>query len=199
MERPIDCGFPKIGMGRIEKELLRFKEFMDEIKEEFFLVGGTCLGLVRDGKLIGYDKDIDIGVFEERSLYRIQRLEKEIFKYYDEVHIVGPDNGKILWLKKYFDGKYVLPIEVAAQYTKDGHLYYNRLMGATWEYEKGKCVWKRSLFDSFKKVNYLGVDFNVPSPVEEFLTAFYGPGWTEDKAHTDWRYYCHCLSEGWWK
>lgn len=196
MNRPVECGFVKIGMEKIEEELIKFKNFMDGMGEEFFLVAGICLGIVRDKKLIKCDKDFDIGVMDERSLYKIERKAK-LISYYDEIHITGGEKGKILWLKKYF-GKYVLPIEVIAHYVKDEYLYYNRDMGESWRYRQGKIVYKKKLFDNFEKVNFREVDFNVPNPVGEYLTAFFGGDWRTPKEYTDWRYNCNNLFEGWW-
>lgn len=196
MERPIECGFTKIGMGKIEEELIKFKNFMDDIGVEFFLVAGVCLGLVRNGALIKCDKDFDFGVMNERDLYKIEK-EAKLLDYYDEIHITGEQNGKILWLKKYF-GNYCLPIEIIAHYTKDGCVYYNRNMGPTWEYRKGRVVYAEKLFDVFGKVNFRGIDFNVPNPVDEYLAAFFGDDWRIPKEYTDWRYNCANLFPGWW-
>ena len=44
-----------------EKSILEIKELMDELDVIFFLRHGTCLGAVRDGQLIPWDDDIDIG------------------------------------------------------------------------------------------------------------------------------------------
>ena len=187
------CSFSKCGFDNIVKEFIRFKELMDKIGETFFLTGATCLGLVRDGGLIKHDKDIDVGVLGEESLYRI---EKKLSKYYDQSHIVGVENGKILWLKNII-GEGILPIEVAAQYIEDDCLFYNRDMGESWQWRRGRCVWPKSLFDKFEKVNYQGIDFNVPNPVEEFLTLFYGRNWETPSRYKDWRYNCYNLFEGW--
>ncbi|HIB35549.1 MAG TPA: hypothetical protein EYO26_03970, partial [Dehalococcoidia bacterium] len=60
-----------------EKSLLKIKELMDELKVIFFLRHGTCLGAVRDGQLITWDDDIDIGSIiemnnlDEKSIYKI--------------------------------------------------------------------------------------------------------------------------------
>jgi hypothetical protein len=186
-------GFSRIGMDNVIKELIKFKHRMDRIGETFFLCGATCLGIVRDGGLIKHDKDIDIGVLGEESLYRI---EKKLSKYYDQSHIVGAENGKILWLKNIV-GEGILPIEVAAQYIEDDCLFYNRDMGKSWLWRKGRCVWPKRLFDKFEKVNYQGIDFNVPSPVEEFLTLFYGADWRTPSHYKDWRYNCYNLYKGW--
>ena len=50
----------------------------------------------------------------------------------------------------------------------------------------------------FEKISFKGVKFNIPSPVEEYLTAFYGDDWREPRKYTDWRYNCKNLFEGWW-
>jgi len=196
VERPVECGFMKIGIDKIEKELFGFKSFMDRIGEEFFLVAGVCLGLVRNGALIKCDKDFDFGVMNEKSLYEIER-EAKLFDYYDEIHVTGDQNGKILWLKKYF-GKYVLPIEIIAHYTRDEYVYYNRNMGPTWRYRKGRVVYAKRLFDVFRKIGFKAVGFNVPNPVDEYLAAFFGDNWRTPKEYTDWRYNCANLFEGWW-
>ncbi|GAG84106.1 unnamed protein product, partial [marine sediment metagenome] len=86
-------GFTKTGMDNVIKELIQFKKLMDEANEAFFLTGGVCLGIVRDGALIECDKDIDIGVLGEKSLYRV---EKKLSSYYDQAHVVGVEKGKIL-------------------------------------------------------------------------------------------------------
>ena len=44
-----------------EKSILEIKELMDDLEVIFFLRHGTCLGAVRDGQLIPWDDDIDIG------------------------------------------------------------------------------------------------------------------------------------------
>jgi len=178
--------FSEMGMDRVENEFFKFKNFMDEVGEEFFLVAGVCLGLVRDGGLIEYDKDFDIGVMNEGSLYAIAQAARS-FAYYEEIHITE-------WEK----GEYVLPIEIIAHYERGEYIYYNRDLGPTWRYRKGRVVYNKRLFDAFEKVSFRGVDFNVPSPVAEYLTAFFGDDWETPRKYTDWRYNCKNLYKGWW-
>jgi hypothetical protein len=48
--------------------LLEFDKLCRDLGQEYFLVSGTFLGVVRDGGFIGHDNDIDLGVFEDRLL-----------------------------------------------------------------------------------------------------------------------------------
>jgi len=199
VEIPVKCGFPEIGLDRVTEELIRLGNFLDEAGVPFFLIGGTCLGLVRNKALIPYDKDIDIGVIGEENLRKALEAEKKI-GYYDASHIVdaAPVNGKVLWLKKVFDGKYTLPIALEAHYVRENHIYYNRDMGETWKYRSGRVVYPRKFFDTLDKVEFRGCSFNVPSYIHEYLTAFYGADWRTPKEYTDWRYNCFNLHEGYW-
>ena len=81
----VPVGFSRIGMNNVIKELVRFKYQMDRINEQFFLLGGTELGIVRDGCLIEHDSDLDIGIMSEKSLYVIK---EKLSKYYDEIQML---------------------------------------------------------------------------------------------------------------
>jgi len=195
-------GFSRIGMNNVIKEFVKFKYRMDEINEQFFLLGGTELGIVRDGCLIEHDRDLDIGIMSEESLYRIR---EKLSKYYDEIIMADYNkgiierNGKRLWFKKHF-GKWILPIEVQVHYIKDNYIYFNRHLGETFKrgWKKGRCVWPKRLFNKFEKINFAGESFNIPSPVEEHIKTFYGIDWKTPEVYKDWRYHCHNLYEGWW-
>jgi len=191
-------GFTKTGISNVIRELIQFKKLMDEVNEVFFLTAGVCLGVVRDKALIEHDKDIDIGVLGEESLYRI---EKKLSAYYDQAHITGVENGKILWLKKVINES-ILIIEIQAHYIKNNYVYYNRDLGESWKKKdwnrKGRVVWDKKFFDTLKKVYFAGEYFNTPDFVGEFLTSFYGKDWGTPIKYVDWRYHCHNLFKDWW-
>ena len=48
-------------MGDAEKVLLEIRQLLNDTNIIFFLRHGTCLGAVRDGALIPWDDDIDMG------------------------------------------------------------------------------------------------------------------------------------------
>ena len=60
--------FIDFGLDLVNSEFLKFKIIMDGLKVDFFLMGGTLLGLYRDKSLIKHDNDIDIGLMEDIEL-----------------------------------------------------------------------------------------------------------------------------------
>lgn len=200
-------GFADIGMDRIMEELEYFYNFMHEIGEDdYFLIGGLLLFLVRDGKIQDYDKDFDFRLYGEDRLQHILDEEQNNYRHYDSIHIAeaAPIRGKILWFKKQFDNyKYVLPIEISVQYDKEDTAFFNRQMyfsdeNPTWKYKEGRLIWPQKLFDPLGKIKYEGMTFNIPNPAEEWLSAFYGEDWETPAEWSDWRYGCHNLAEGYW-
>jgi len=193
MDKEKKIGFNLIGMDRVIKELFIFNDIMKEAGVEFFLHGGTCLGIVRDHKLIDYDKDIDIGVMgDDMFKYLGSKLEG----HFENVHITGPKEGRILWAKKDMGEDLCLPIEIQAFYKKGNVYFYNRKMGQSWDYKKMHVAWYQSCLLGFDNIVFEGVEFKVPHKVSRFLTAFYGSDWFTPKRYTDWRYNCGNLGEG---
>ena len=45
--------------------LLKFKELAKELRIDYFAIGGTLIGTVRNGGLLPLDDDIDIGIFKK--------------------------------------------------------------------------------------------------------------------------------------
>ena len=200
-------GFDKIGMDRIAEELEYFYNFMHEIGEDdYFLIGGLLLFLVRDKKIQDYDKDFDFRLHGEERLTHILDEELTKYRHYDSAHIseAAPHHGKILWLKKQFDDyESVLPIEISAQYEKGDTVFFNRQMyfndaKPSWKYKEGRLVWPKRLFESLGTLKYNGMAFKIPSPPEEWLAIFYGEDWKTPAEWGDWRYGCYNLHRGYW-
>lgn len=200
-DRPIECGFKKIGQSAVNLELVQFKAMMDELGIEFFLTAGVLLGICRDGKLIDGDKDFDIGIIGEDALQKIYDSEK-VKKYYDEIHYgntrMNVPNGRLLWLKKYI-GNYVIPIEIQAHYIKGNYVFYNCDLGTTWKFRKGRLVWERRLFDNFVQIEFNGHKFNAPNPPQDYFLTRYGCDWRDPQDYKDWRWYCRNIYKGFWE
>ena len=98
-----------------EKSILEIKELMDDLDVIFFLRHGTCLGAVRDGQLIPWDDDIDIGsiigIHSDETVQNYKRspimtMEERISvvascRYVDEVIPDAPLIIDLKWIKKH--------------------------------------------------------------------------------------------------
>ena len=192
------CGvFREFGAKLVSKELKRFKNLMQKIDVNFFLIGGCCLGLVREGKFLEHDKDIDIGIFEDVNL---EELEIHlIHSGYLHVAIVGTDKGKYMWAMREF-GKTLLVFEIQVHYRKDNVVYFNRDLEAKTSptgYGEGRLEWPAKLFETFELISCpRGEIYSVPSPVEEYLAVQHGD-WKTPVEYVDWRYHAKNIKKGW--
>ncbi len=46
------------------EDLKIIKKVLDENNIDFWLIGGTLVGIIRDGDLISWDDDVDVAVYE---------------------------------------------------------------------------------------------------------------------------------------
>jgi len=186
--------FNEFKKDSILKELEAFKKVMLKNNVNFFLLGGCCLGAVREGKLLSHDKDIDIGILEDVDLNNLQKILSPMF---DTVHITGLERGKIVWAKKEIDGK-LLIFEIQVHYKKDDVIFMNRDMGKSFKegWREGRIQWDAKYFNTFETVKLGEVEYLVPAPKEEYLTVQHGD-WKTPKQYGDWRYNIKNLFKGW--
>lgn len=196
-------GFKEIGMLRIEKELIKVCELIENLGVTYFLMGGVLLGLARSGRLLEHDKDIDLGVMGDKAL---DILYEGLMPYYEIVHFDSRGKnikkGNFLWAKKYFkiDGKYhCLPIEIQAYYKKRNCVFYNKDLGNYEPFKEGRVVWDKQFFKDFGTIPLRGASLNIPSPVGACLAAIYGRKWYIPKQYTDWRSNYKNLYKGYWR
>jgi len=147
-----------------EDILLHIKELMDELNVIFFLRHGTCLGVVRDGALITWDDDLDIG-----SIIGMNSLdEKSIYETVDKFKLAGFEAEV---------GESSLHIGVTL--SKSGILIdwtcYKILQGSIYQYPAVKIP--VALYDDLKPISFLGATFFVPNPPEKYLSLKYGSEW----------------------
>jgi hypothetical protein len=160
---------------RVEKEklwkwLFEVKELLDSLGVPFFLSCGTCLWLVRDGDILD-DEDIDVGVMEEyeSKLPEIISAAKSrgwlVNLFRDDI------SGKGV-LVSFFSSDHDISIgyaDIAFYYRKDDKVWKGmNCLHCVPEIFDGK------LFKSFDKITVRGVEWLVPSPVENYLDAIYG-------------------------
>ena len=153
-----------MNMRDAEKVLLEIWKLLTELNIVFFLRHGTCLGAVRDGKLIPWDDDIDIGSIigmhdlDESCISRaVKRFEAANF----EVKVLRTNSHVGVELSKFG-----IPVDWTCYWVLDeGILQY-----------PGVKIPVR-LYQELSSVSLLGKPFFVPNPPEEYLTLKYGPNW----------------------
>ena len=151
-----------------EKSILEIKELMDDLSVVFFLRHGTCLGAVRDGQLIPWDDDIDIG-----SIIGMNNLdEKAIYKIIDSFKLNGFETvvSESPFHISVSLSKSGIPIDWTCYKIRQGYIY---------QYPAVKIP--VNIYDDLKPIPFLGTTFFVPNPPEKYLSLKYGSEWKTPK------------------
>lgn len=145
----------------------------------YWLVDGTLLGHVRDGRCLGYDKDIDLGIWAgDRE--RVSKLlrSKRLKMIRDRPHMIKTEVGGV---------------------RIDFYVYHlDEKSGQAWfevHHNKRRMVsrYPRSLFDNLRPSVFYHKDVLIPDPPEQFLEIKYGKGWTEP-VRSGWKWYSSPLN-----
>ncbi|MEE8353633.1 MAG: LicD family protein [Dehalococcoidales bacterium] len=156
--------------GGILKEI---KQVLDEAGVTFFLRQGTCLGAIRDGALIPWDDDIDVG---------------------SVIGLNGFDEAAVEPIVRTFAARgFLTRIE-----RKDHYLYVPLVKSGVradwcsyWVIDDSVFMYPgiripiRFLTD-LEEIEFLGERFHVPNPPEEYLRVKYGEEWRTPKRAGDY-------------
>ena len=147
--------------------------FLDSYNIKAFLDGGSLLGLYRDGKLMDYDKDTDIGIVvnDNNDVLNIIKILSV-----NENFILPKINSLNL-------SKKILSISISDKQnsvTTDIFFYYkeNNFLYSGLSTALENCTWKYSAFDLIK-IKFNNKEYYAPSNIELFLTELYGTNWKE--------------------
>ena len=150
-------------------------QILENNGEQAFPEGGTLLGLYRDGKLMDYDKDADIGIIidEKNSLQHIQKIINIVNSNTNFLHTDSHKNLSQLQLQTSFiDTKRRVIIDIFFYHKKDGFLY----SGLTTKL--GKFLYKFSAF-VLTKTKLNNNEYFIPNNIELYLTELYDKTWQE--------------------
>ena len=154
---------PKLVPEKIQKIVLDlewFHKFARKNKIRYWLDFGTLLGLYRDGDIIPWDKDCDVGV-DVRDKPKIVKLLAE-----KKIHFTWAKNGPPQSL-----------------------IHIGKLDIFFWEYNKSKQEYwsehpwcsksnfNRSYIEKLDKLTYRSKTYTIPSLTDKFLALRYGPMW----------------------
>ena len=153
-------------------------ETLDSAGADFFVDGGTLLGIIRDGKLIAHDRDIDFGIHYhkdftpgdlDRQMKRLSFKRIKIFKY----------KGKPLEIT-YTNG--ITHIDFFWHFEKAGSsILYTFYRNPAYEYPSAKhftpIELHRSGVTELKKISVDDMTVYVPANYEEYLVSAYTENW----------------------
>lgn len=151
---------------------------IEELDINYFLCFGTALGIRRDGEIIKYDDDVDVGIFYE-DLSKIDE---------DVINKAFSNNFKIK-VKAYWNcnnTKYPIIYQhknIKTGIVSDLYIFYDRpeLQAKTLYIDGGERTGKGYIFPYSKlnTIEYNGKTFNIMS--DEWLTHIYGEWKTPKK------------------
>jgi len=151
-------------MSAAETVLKEAKVVLDEFGIVFFLRHGTCLGAVRDGALIGWDDDLDIGSIIGMHGLTVDSIEPVVAAFREcgfNAIVTEADLHISVELSKLDT-----PLDWTCYRIVDDSIYQ-------WPVVKIPV----ELHTDLKPIELLGEQFNVPNPPEEYLRLKYGPEW----------------------
>ena len=164
--------------------LYRINQILKRSRLSFWIEGGTLLGAIRDGKLIPWDHDLDMGIINnnDNEINKlIILLKKEFYvsiKNFEKIDGVW-NLGKYRVIKVY-PKKYLF---FKKKICCDLFIYYKGSIPNNKEEVYKYVVWgkngfhKKEFFDQLDTMSFYGFNINIPSNSNKFLEAKYGKDW----------------------
>lgn len=139
---------------RARQALLDLKHCLALSNTEFFLVSGTLLGCIREGKLLSHDKDIDVGIMAPINK---AQLEQHIIEHPALALLPGPKD------KLFVQHKNGVLIDIFIHWQENSLILHQGLTAAWWN-------------SPFKLIpsTFLDETFLIPADYDRYLTENYG-------------------------
>lgn len=160
-----------------EKMLKDIIMICDECDINYWLEGGTLLGIYREDRLLPWDNDIDISVksneeFKFKELFsllskhnyrvRLRHFEKDCYPFKkDKIRIIKIREKKFFGLIK---GNVCFEIFVKYPSQKDFF----------WKIGKKTKSVPEKFYKSFKKIKFQGYEYSIPKLTDDYLKYRYG-------------------------
>ena len=145
------------------KNLKTIKSILDELNVKFWIDGGTCLGAYRDKDFCeGDEDDIDLcctydNIGQKENIVKLAK-EKGFELWHNwQMEIALTKNGSKVDI--FF-------------YKKQGEEYFSHLYSGNQIHSY--CVVPAHFYENLEPIKFYDMDFQVPSPIEEYLTYKYG-------------------------
>ncbi|NQV50584.1 MAG: LicD family protein [Candidatus Marinimicrobia bacterium] len=168
-----------------ESMLFDIAGVLNRLSAHWWLEGGTLLGIHRDGKLLDWDHDIDLGLrfdSEEQISQLLKALKKT--RYYIKTLVFPQKSG--VWNPGNFRLIKIFPRHFYFFHTNlclDLFIFYKAPLE-----NSGALVYKyvvherngyhpASMLDELQNIEFQGHQLNLPLNADSFLESKYGSGW----------------------
>ena len=154
------------------------EDLLNQSNASFFVDCGTLLGIIRDGRLLAWDDDIDFGIFInssfsweklEKCLMNIGMVKIHQFKYRNE----------ITEQTYMYNGISIDFFNHVQEGNKTFFYSYRKIKGKKYisecEFSVDKFVTAR--ITGVRSLNLNNININIPENAEEYLACLYGKDW----------------------
>ena len=158
-------------------------DILESIGEKPFLEGGTLLGMYREGKLIDFDYDADIGIIIDNSKYTnkqnmknyVNKIIRLILADSSFKSIIVCDDEDYYYLLNIFD-THMNHIDLSFFYKNFFNEPNNNSLYTGCPSTFTPLLWECSDFNLVKQ-NFAGKEYWVPDDIEKYLIENYGENW----------------------
>ncbi|PKB73468.1 MAG: hypothetical protein BZY75_01775 [SAR202 cluster bacterium Io17-Chloro-G7] len=148
--------------------LIEAKDVMDSVGVQFFLRQGTCLGAIRDQDFIPWDDDLDLGCVIGLNGVTEDMIEPVFDAFRDRGYYVNVESND-RWIAAGMI-KSSLRVDLTFFRIIDDSIFHFPM------------IWMPThLFSNLKEIQFMGGNYLVPNPPEEYLRTKYGPDWITPK------------------
>ena len=175
----INLSVPIKSRKNVYKEIFKVSSFLDNLNScKYFFSCGTALGLVRDGKLLDWDTDVDIDILSP-DLNQIEKIINFMFKNnYSFQRVLKRDDNyiQIVFVKKPYHS-----IDFCFWYKKG-----NSLVNDVPETNLFIRSHPKSIYKKFKKIKLGKNEFRLPFDTNSYFELLYGSDWRTPKKYKFW-------------
>lgn len=190
-----------VGVTNAHLALQEASGLLDKMCIRHYLAFGTCLGAVRDGKLIPLDWDVDL-IMNGEDLHKFDR-QLVLSNGFGELKIksdipswIRDDGTKSseLFTRTISFKKFGVRVDIDPAYISEDEKSRIILKGR--KRQQFAAVHPREWFDNAVKIELNSHSYLVPASVDKYLESNYGSGWrTPQFGHRRWEErQCMCLS-----